>query len=204
MSRIETSSMAPTDCTSRKWTTIMKKTRKSVWLVTGLLCSGLALGHSLNHVPVVPDSERPKPKPENKLSAVLMLSDKPDDVLRGWATQTANIHIRTADTIARGVPIVAFVFFTGCKPDEDGLCNASADFTILRPDGSVYESLSDRDLWKRKPAPPDGTLRLSAEYVGVVIEPHDPLGRYEVQVSVHDLNAGTFLELRQAFTATAR
>ncbi len=183
----------------------MKKTRKSVWFVTGLLCSGLALGHSLNHVPVVPDAERPKPKPkpENKLSAVLMLSDKPDDVLRGWATQTANIHIRTADTIARGVPIVAFVFFTGCKPDEDGLCNASADFTIFEPDGSVYESFGDRDLWKQKPAPPDGMLRLSAEYVGVVIDPEDPLGRYAVEVSVHDLNSGTTLELRQAFTAIA-
>ena len=172
--------------------------------MTGLLCSGLALGHSLNHTPGVPVSEWSKPKPENRLSAVLMLSDKPDEVLRGWATPSANFSVRTADTIARGVPIVAFVFFTGCKPDENGLCNASADFTILRPDGSVYESLSDRDLWKQKPAPPDGTLRLSAEYIGVVIEPDDPLGRYEVQVSVHDLNAGTFLELRKTFTATAR
>ncbi len=46
-------------------------------------------------------------------------------------------------------------------------------------------------------------LRLSAEYVGVVIEPADPLGEYQVRVSVHDLNAGTTLELRQVFTATA-
>jgi hypothetical protein len=182
----------------------MKKSWKSVWCVTGLLCSGLALGHSSNNTAVVPDSEWSKPKPENHLSAVLMLSDKPDDVLRGWATQTAGVPERTVDTVARGVPIVAFVFFTGCRPDENGLCNASADFTILRPDGSLYETFRDRDLWKRKPAPPDGTLRLSAEYVGAVIEPDDPLGRYEFRVSVHDLNAGTTLELRRAFTATTR
>lgn len=134
---------------------------------------------------------------------MLLLSDEPDSVLRTWATPSAGVPVKTADTITRGVPIVAFVFFAGCKPDESGLCNASADFTILKPDGSVYESFSDRDLWKRKPAPPDGMLRLSAEYVGVVIEPEDPLGRYGVWVSVHDLNANTTLELRQTFTATA-
>ena len=82
------------------------------------------------------------------------------------------------------------------------MCNASADFTILRPDGSEYESFADRDLWKLKPAPPEGMLRLSAEYVGVIIEPGDPLGEYEVQVSVHDLNAGTTLDLTHPFTAT--
>ena len=72
----------------------------------------------------------------------------------------------------------------------------------IRPDGTVYERFANRDLWKLRPAPPDGTIRLSAEYVGVVIEPEDPLGRYEVRVTVHDLNAGTTLALRENFTAT--
>jgi hypothetical protein len=184
----------------------MKKLRKSAWFVTWLLCTGLALGHTSNHPPVVPGSERLEwdPSLEERLSAVLVLSDNAEDVISSWATQTVSVPVRAVDTIARGVPIVALVFFTGCRPDENGLCNASADFTILRPDGSVYAEFADRDLWKRKPAPPDGTLRLSAEYVGAIIEPDDPLGRYEVQVSVHDLNAGTTLELRKAFTATAR
>jgi hypothetical protein len=134
----------------------------------------------------------------------LLLSDNPDDVIRSWTTPSARVPLRTTDTIPRGVPIVAFVFFTGCKPDENGLCNASADFTIVKPDGGVYDRFADRDLWKLKPAPPDGMLRLSAEYVGAIIESGDPLGRYEVHVSVHDLNAGTTLELKQAFTAIAR
>ena len=165
-----------------------------------LLCGGLALGHGPKPGAVALD--RAWSKSDNGFSAMLLLSDEPDDVLRTWATPSAAVPIKTADTIARGVPIVAFVFFTGCRPDESGLCNASADFTILKPDGSVYASFSDLDLWKRRPAPPDGMLRLSAEYVGVVIESEDPLGEYEVQVSVHDLNADTTLELRRAFTAT--
>jgi hypothetical protein len=174
--------------------------------VIGLLCCGLALGHTSSHKPVAPGFEWPEwqPNPENPFRAVLLLSDNPDEILRSWTTPDPRIPARTTDTIAPGVPIVAFVFFTGCRPDENGLCNASVDFTVLGPDGSVCERATDRDLWKRKPAPPIGTLRLSAEYVGLIIEPDDPLGRYEVQVSVHDLNAGTTLKLTRAFIATDR
>ena len=192
----------------------MKRFRIAAGCLAGLVCSSLALGGYVGIDRSEPRDDQlqnlgivaPEPewsKSRNGFSAMLLLSDEPTDVLRSWETPRAGVPVRTADTITRGVPIVAFVFFTGCKPDENGLCNASADFAIFKPDGSVYESFSDRDLWKRKPAPPDGMLRLSAEYVGVVIEPEDPLGEYEVQVSVHDLNAGTTLELRQAFTATA-
>jgi hypothetical protein len=45
-------------------------------------------------------------------------------------------------------------------------------------------------------------MRLSADYVAVVIEPADPLGEYTFQVTVHDRNAGTRLELSRTFLAT--
>ena len=184
----------------------MANLRRSVFLAIGLLCSGLVLGLTSSPTPRLPGPEASEPssEPENGFSAVLLLSDNPDEVLRSWTTPTASVPVRTTDTVPRGVPIVAFVFFSGCQPDENGLCNASADFTILKPDGSVYERFTDRDLWKRKPAPPEGMLRLSAEYVGAIIEPGDPLGRYEFRVSLHDLNASTTVELKAVFTATAR
>ena len=179
----------------------MKRARILAWFVACLLCSSLALGSRETHKSVIPIPDVSKEK--NRFWAALLLSDQPEDVLRSWANPGSAVPVHTTDTITRGVPIVAFVFFSGCQPDERGLCNASADFTILKPDGSVYASFSNRELWKGKPAPPEGTFRLSAEYVGAVIEPQDPLGRYEFRVSVHDLNAGTTIELTQAFTATS-
>ena len=166
----------------------MRELRKSLWCATWLLC-GLALGSVSKPEPLV---ELPaRATAEHRLSAILRLSDKPADVLRAWQIGTGSFRVPAADRITRGAPIVAFVFFTGCMPDENGMCNASADFTIRKPDGSMYATFEDRDLWKGKPAPPEGTVRLSAEHVGVIIEPEDPLGEYEFHVSIHDLNAGT-------------
>jgi len=182
----------------------MRRLGKLSCCVIGLLCGGLALANTSSGAPAVPAPQWSESNPhrENKFSAVLLLSDNPDEILRSWMTPNPRVPERTTRKITRGVPIVAFVFFTGCKPDEKGLCNASVDFTVLGPDGSVYEQATDRDLWKQKPAPPFGTLRLSAEYVGVVIEPDDPLGTYEVQVSIRDLNAGETLDLSRTFMAT--
>jgi hypothetical protein len=190
----------------------MKKIRMSTGCLVLLICSNLAFGAYVGIDRPEPREEvgledvlvAPEPgwsKSENGFSATLLLTDEPDDVLRTWTSPSAGVAFQAADTITRGAAIVAFVFFSGCEADKHGMCNASADFTILRPDGSEYESFADRDLWKGKPAPPKGMLRLSAEYVGVVIEPGDPLGEYEVQVSVHDLNTGTTLDLTLPFTA---
>ncbi len=190
----------------------MTKTRILSGCTIALLCSGGVFGAYLGiDVPNRRDTsslalEIPEPEPswtqsKDGFSAMLLLSDEPEDVLRTWEDPDSAEPVRMAETIVRGVPIVAFVFFAGCAADDDGLCNASVDFTILRPDGSEYDRFTDRDLWKLKPAPPDGMLRLSAEYVGVVIEPQDPLGEYEIRVSVHDLNTGTTLDLSRPFTA---
>lgn len=139
---------------------------------------------------------------EGQFGAMLFLSDQPEEFLHAWNQPTEGVSIQTTDTVPRGVPIVALVFFTGCAPDSDGLCNASVDFTVLKPDGSEYSRHEDADLWKRKPGMEEGALQLSADYISVVIEPDDPLGLYEVQVTAYDLNANIKLELVQHFTAT--
>ena len=47
----------------------------------------------------------------------------------------------------------------------------------------------------------DNHLQLAVDYIGVVIEPDDPLGQYQVRVTARDLNANLSLDLKQGFTA---
>ena len=178
----------------------MTFSRASVWCLVCLLCCSLAFAGWEKNGFAALSTEWSKSK--RGFAAALLLTAEPEDVLRDWNAPGGEVPVRTTEVVPRGVPIVAFVFFAGCRADRNGLCDASIDFTILKPDGSEYNRFMDRDLWKQKPAPPDGMLRLSAEYVGVVIEPSDPLGEYTFNVTVHDLNAGTSLELSRAFTAT--
>lgn len=164
-----------------------------------LVYASLTTGHGPGHD--LATSEPASSKSENGFSAILLMSDNPEEVVRDWDTPNTGVTVRAVNRIPRGVPIVGFVFFSGCRPDEKGNCNASVDFRVVGPDGSEYVSFRDRDLWKHKPAPPPNMLRLAAEYVGVVIEPEDLLGEYEFHATIHDLNGGTTLELRQTFIA---
>jgi hypothetical protein len=137
------------------------------------------------------------------LRAMLLLTTQPDRFLESWRGPEEEISLRSAVSVRRGEPIVTFVIFRGCEADANGLCQSSVDFRVLKPDGSEYLSFEDRDLWRGKPALPEGAVQVSAEHLGVVIEPGDPLGRYEVQVVVRDEIANVSLRLSRTFDAVA-
>ncbi len=141
-------------------------------------------------------------KQRGSFAAMVLLSNEPDEFLNAWHNSTDDFPFQMSETAVRGAPIVAFVLFGGCEPDDDGLCNAAVDFTVLNPDGTEYVTFKDKDLWRDKPAIPAGAVQLSTEYMGVIIEPDDPLGQYEIQVAVRDNNAGITLHLSKTFTAT--
>ena len=104
----------------------MKRSRQLAWCAILLLCGAVSLGSRVKTDFVTPELE--PPEADSQLSAILLLSDEPDDVLRSWTTPSSAEPVKVADTIVRGVPIVAFVFFMGCQPDAVGRCNASVDF----------------------------------------------------------------------------
>ena len=57
------------------------------------------------------------------------------------------------------------------------------------------------EVWDQKPAPPGKSLELSVQYLKVVIEPKDQLGKYMVFSQVRDNNSGTVLQLNAPFVA---
>ena len=145
----------------------------------------------------VPDESWRKSKDD--FGALLFLSDKSEEFLTAWTNATPGVSAQTTTTVHRGVRLVPFVLFIGCQPDANGLCNASFDVQVLKPDGSDHFSTSDLELWRDKPAPPESVLGLSVGYVEINIERDDPLGEYLVHINARDANAKIGLELEQRF-----
>ena len=151
------------------------------------------------------DGERLPDQPWSKslgdFAAMMVLSAEPDRFLDAWTQQTPGVSIRAASSLRRGVALATFILFIGCQQDAAGLCSASFDLEVIKPDGSSHFRTAGLELWRDKPAPPAGRLGLSVGYAEIVLEPEDPLGRYVVRVNARDEEAEIALTLEQTFNA---
>lgn len=131
---------------------------------------------------------------------LLFVSDE-NELQKRWSTPSANVEVKTTDKVALNRAISAFVVFSGCKPDERGNCNVSMRFRVLQPDGKVYAETPAMEVWHDKPAPPGKSLELSVQYLRLLLEAKDPLGKYIISSQVRDDNTGSVLQLQAPFTA---
>jgi hypothetical protein len=140
-------------------------------------------------------------KSEGDFGAMLLLTDKPEEFLAAWETRTPEVSMSATETVRRGSPVMGVVVFTGCAPNEKGLCDATVVYTLLKPDGTVYDKSQEVELWIGKQPPPKYVLQLSLGNLGIVIEPEDPLGRYRMRAEVRDRVSGKILRLERHFDA---
>jgi len=127
---------------------------------------------------------------DGPFGAMLLLTDQPEQFHRAWnhpdsPGYTPTIH--RVSEVRRGGRVAAMIVFARCAPDSMGSCRSEVDFTVLRPDGSVYASDHGSSLWEGPP-PPD--LQLGNAYLLLNLEPTDPLGRYQIHAAVRDEVAG--------------
>jgi hypothetical protein len=127
---------------------------------------------------------------DGPFGAMLLLTDQPDQFHRAWnhpgsPGYTPTIH--RVSEVRRGDTVAAMIVFARCAPDSLGSCKSEVDFTVLRPDGSVYAANHGSSLWEGPP-PPD--LQLGNAYLSLSLEPRDPLGRYQIRAAVRDEVAG--------------
>jgi hypothetical protein len=116
--------------------------------------------------------------------AVLLITPDREAFEQAWAGPTPP-NLVTTDRAQRGQPVFAMLLFTGCLAGSDGNCDVTAEFAILKPDGSTYDSPVQAPVWGAQPAPGDN-LQLSRASLGLRIEPGDPMGTYTIQVTVTD------------------
>lgn len=141
--------------------------------------------------------DTPERKTVNGFAGHLIIVEDPKGFIEEWSKpQTPTIKPIT--DVKRGKVVGAFVLFAGCKPDSAGVCNSVVDYTVIKPDGSVYAERKDQPLWEEQ-APPAQNIQLSRAILGIRIESKDPAGEYKVRAKVSDLNAGVTFELETKF-----
>jgi len=148
---------------------------------------------------IIPDSDNMKSI--GNLVAQLVITDKEAEVLKNWGTPSQSVYFPTADKIEINKIITAFIVFGGCATDIKGNCDLQMQITVFQPDGKVYSKLPIMEVWSGKPVPPNKTLGLSVEYMRVIIEPHDQLGKYKIDVNVADKVKNSSMLLTSYFTA---
>jgi hypothetical protein len=85
----------------------------------------------------------------------------------------------------RDLPILTVLLFAGPGTDSSGHTDVTCDFIAYKPDGSVYGKQLNAVVWKRG-YPANAGIQLSEGYMGIRIEPKDPVGAYTVEARVHD------------------
>lgn len=148
-------------------------------------------------------SQAVRPKSKGRLYARMFLYTDEHAFLEAWVHRSRGLHFKNVSTVARGVQLTVVVAFANCEAGAKGACNAKVDFTVLKPDGSVYAHLKNLDLWSGKKAPRRHVLQLSVDNLHIRIDPTDPLGKYRIKARVRDLNSGKQVTVSKSFTAVA-
>ncbi len=164
-------------------------------LLTLLLLGTVATAQWKKGDESIPDT--PDRKSVNGFGAHLLVVENPRAFVEEWQ-KPETPQINPVSEVKRGVLIGAFVLFARCKPDPQGRCNSKVDYTIYKPDGTVYAERKEQPLWDEEP-PPGANIQLSKAILGISMEKNDPVGEYKVKAKVADLNAQISFELETKF-----
>jgi len=147
----------------------------------------------------IPNSE--SMKSAKNFIAQLVVTDNEAQALKNWGTPSESVHFPVANKIEKGKIITAFIVFGGCTTDTEGNCNLRMQMKVYKPNGSIYSNLPVMEVWSNKPVPPNRSLGLGVDYMRVIIEPHDPLGKYRIDTKIIDNNSKEEMILTSYFTA---
>lgn len=108
-------------------------------------------------------------------------------------------HFESAKEVGFNESIGILVLFAGCKEDEKRACNTEVDYTVYKPDGSIFAERKKQPLWKET-APPRKNTQLGRAILAFRMVNESPLGEYKVKAKVSDLNADISFDLETRFS----
>src|SRR5258708_2789447 len=144
-----------------------------------------------------PLGDAPDRKAVNGFGGHLIVVENPRAFIQEWM-KPETPKIKSATDVKRGDSIGAFVLFAGCKPDSQGICKSEVDYTVYKPDGTIFAERKSLPLWDLQ-APPAPIIQLGKAILAFQLRENDPEGEYKVKAKVSDLNANVSFELETKF-----
>jgi hypothetical protein len=134
---------------------------------------------------------------DGDFTAMMFLSDKPEEVYSAWNDGPANkVKVSALPSISNGKAFEAIVIFSGCAADKNRNCNVVANWKIETLDGQNLGEVKEAPLWVNRKAPISGQLQISEKGVGLVASKADK--GYLIRVQVKDLISGRSVRLIQS------
>lgn len=159
-------------------------------------------------------------KEVNGFSGYLTLDDYPYEKVQRWLDPVGIATLSAMPTMKRGKTMGAFVELRGCQQNARGMCNTRVNYTIYKPDGSIFATRAVRQkelLWKKHaPLASDTSYpktrnrlkkqgrKMGGQSEGLArmhfkLGKDDPVGEYKVKAKVTDSNANISFEIELNF-----
>ena len=131
----------------------------------------------------------------NGFGARLVVSENPREYVQKW--QKPDIpKVNSATDVKRNDPAGVFVVFSGCLQDAQGGCNAEVDYTIYKPDGSVFMESKAQPISNGAISP---DLRLGKSFLPFRLGKDEPPGEYKVKAKLSDPSSRISFDLETKF-----
>jgi hypothetical protein len=137
-------------------------------------------------------SDTPDRKSVNGFGAHLVVVKDPQVFIQEWLKPQMP-KFDSAKKTKAGESLGIIVLFAGCK-EASGACDSDVDYTIYKPDGSVFAQRLKQPLWK-EPAPPRPNIQLGRAILAFRFPNRAVPGKYKITAQVRDSNANTTIDL---------
>ena len=109
-------------------------------------------------------------------------------------------HFTTADTVKKGERLWILIFFVNPGVDAEHNADVTCNIQTIRPDGSFSIDQKNVVCFRGKVEGDPHILRLAAPVIGYVGEEKDPMGKWQVRVTLKDNRRQVGLPLKTSFT----
>lgn len=142
--------------------------------------------------------DRENVKMENGFGAQLWLTDD-QKIFNSWRNSFKLPKLNSIHTTVKNYPIYPFIVITNPGSNEENKNYVSYDIRIIKPDGNTYADIKNKKLWMNQKALPENVQQIAEEYVAIIIEDGDPLGKYSVETTIYDKVKNIKLSLHKDF-----